>query len=66
LDMKTKLFKSITKVAGKIEPMVDWYNGETLDECRADWDEDCHHYGLPMDKVTVEFIECDQKTLKPL
>lgn len=64
-NMKTKLFKVTTKVAGKTEPMVDWYDGE-LAEARANWDEDCHRYGLPTDKVTVEFVECDPETLKPI
>ena len=48
------------------EPMVDWYEGESLDRAKVCWDEDCHRYGLPMDKLTVEFAECDPGTLKPL
>ena len=61
-----KLFKTITKVEGHQEPYVDWYEGNTESEARKCWDEDCHRYCLPMDKVTVHFVECDPTTLKPI
>jgi hypothetical protein len=64
--MKTKLFKSTTTVQGRKEPMVDWYNCDTEAKARAIWDEDCHRYGIPMDKASVVFVECDPETLKPL
>jgi hypothetical protein len=52
-----KQFKSITTVQGAKEPEA---------EAREVWAEDCHRYGLPMDKTTVQFIECDPATLKPI
>jgi len=59
-----KTFKAITKTAS-IDPFVDWYEGETEADARAVWSEDCHRCGLPMDRTTVEFVECDPVTLKP-
>ena len=64
--MKTKIFKATTKVEGVKEPMVDWYDGETEAAAREVWDEDCHRYGIPMNKTTVVFVEFDPETLKPL
>lgn len=61
-----RLWKSTTTVEGMKEPMVDWYDGATEAEARKAWDEDCHRYGLPMDKVTVVFQEYDRATNKPL
>lgn len=61
-----KFFRSTTKVEGMAEPMVDWYEGGTEAEARAAWDEDCHRYGVPMDKASVVFVECDRETLKPI
>lgn len=61
-----KLYRTTTTVQGMREPMIDWYQGATQDEAKACWDEDCHRYGLPMDKTSVVFTECDPVTLKPL
>lgn len=63
-----KLFRATTTVKGHMdgEPYVDWYEAETLEQARELWDEDCHRYQLPMDKVTVEFVECDPVTLVPV
>ncbi len=61
-----RLFKTISKVQGQHEPLVDWYYGATEAEARAAWDEDFRRYSLPMDKTTVEFIECDPVTMKPI
>lgn len=44
--------------------MVDWYYGETEAEARADFDEDCHRYGLPMDKTTVSVREATEAEAK--
>jgi hypothetical protein len=60
-----KLFRFTTKVEGMSEPMVDWYEGETVEAARVDYDEDTHRYGLPATGITVEIVECDPKTLMP-
>ncbi len=46
--------------------MVDWYEGVNEEQARADWDEDCHRYGLPMDRVSAVFTECDPATHEPI
>jgi len=65
MNATDKHWMTVTKVRRLAEPMVDWYHG-TEAEARAAWDEDCHRYGLPMADVTVEFIEVDPVTLRPL
>jgi hypothetical protein len=52
-----KWFRFETQVNGTAEPMVDWYYGETETEAREAWEEDCHRYGLPKDKITVTIRE---------
>lgn len=61
-----KLFRFTTTIAGRREPFVDWYEGATEAYAKADWDEDCHRYGLPLNQVTVTIVECDPQTLKPI
>lgn len=54
-----------SKVSSAIQDYVDWYEAETLEQAKADHDEDLHRYGLPPD-VKVEIVECDPITLKPI
>lgn len=61
-----KLFRTTTTVQGMREPMIDWYQADSVESARAFWVSDCARYGLPMDKTSVVFTECDPVTLKPL
>jgi len=61
-----KLFRATTKVGGFQEPMVDWYEADTLEQARALWAKDCKANGLPPKTTTVAIVECDIDTLKPL
>lgn len=61
-----KLFKAVTKVSFPKSEFSDWYNADSESTARALWDEDCHRYGLPMDKTTVVFVECNPATLEPI
>lgn len=70
--MSTKLYRASTTVDRTAQNVrtpysfTDWYEANSEAEARELWDEDCHRYGLPMDKTTVVFAECDQKTFKPI
>ena len=63
-----KLFKATTKTVSTVtaSEFADWYDADTLEDARAMWSEDCHRYGLLMDKTSVEFVECNPETLKPV
>lgn len=64
-----KLWRAKTKtVVGLAVPAdyTDWYHAQTQDEARELWLEDSHRYGVPLEKTTVELVECDEQTLKPI
>lgn len=54
-----------SKVSRAVQDYVDWYEADTLEQAKADHDEDLHRYGLPSDSL-VEIVECDPITLKPI
>jgi hypothetical protein len=65
--MSMKLFKSITKLQGKTEPYIDWYHATDLSDAKSQCDDEAKYFGLPMDyRRSVEFVECDMNTLKPV
>lgn len=57
-------FRIEAKIVGHKEPMVDWYKGATEAEALALHDEDCHRYGIPMDKMTVTIRPATAKELE--
>lgn len=65
-----KLYRVTTTTPDHVKGSVtgaftDWYEGETWQAAKADYDEDLHRYGLPAD-CKCEVVECDPVTLKPL
>ena len=69
LDQPLKLWRAKTKtVVGLAVPAdyIDWYHAATQEEARELWLEDAHRYGVPLHKTTVELVECDEQTLKPI
>jgi hypothetical protein len=65
--MKTKLFRATTKIEGTKEPFVDWFEAATLDAAKVLHDAEAKECGVPMDaRRTVEYVECNPETLKPL
>ena len=65
-NTKTRWFRFEARIEGRNEPLVDWYYGKTEAEARADFDEDCHRYGLPMDKTTVSVREATTEETRVL
>lgn len=71
--MKTRLFRFSTTVKDNVvcpspKQFVDWYEGETFEQAKADYDEDLHRYGLDSaDKCsfTVEERDIDTQKLVP-
>ena len=64
-----KMFQAKTKTiagASTATEFSDYYEADTEAQARQLWDEDCHRYGLPMDKTTVTITEVNTETLKPL
>ena len=61
-----RLFKATTTVTGHREPFVDWFTVESEAEARRQWSIECERNGLPAEKTTATFVECDPQTLKPL
>lgn len=64
--MICKFFRATTKIEGMSEQFVDWYNAYDEAEARADWEKEGRANGVPIEKATVEFVECDRKTLQPI
>lgn len=58
------LFRFETRVAGHNEPMVDWYDAVDEIAARALHDEDCHRYGIPVEKMTVTVRPATEKELE--
>ncbi len=52
-----KLFKVVAVVEGMADPMVDYYEGETLEQAEEVWLEDAHRYGIPMERTKVRITE---------
>lgn len=64
-----KLFRANTKVATstKTYDFTDWFEAETLEQAKSLCDAEAKDCGVPMDdRRTVDFVECDPKTLKPI
>jgi hypothetical protein len=61
-----KLFKTITTVQGTRESFVDWIETDDASKLRAEWESQCAECGVPIAKASVQFIECNPSTLKPV
>ena len=61
-------YKAITKTVAGMDTATefsDFYTADTMQAAADLWDEDCHRYGLPMDKTSVTFQQVDSD-LKPM
>lgn len=56
-EQPEKWWRFELRVEGHREPMVDWYYAETEAVARLFFDEDCHRYGIPMERATVTVRE---------
>lgn len=61
-----KLFRATTTVEDTKGTFVDWFRANNQEEARAGWETEAKACGVPVEKATVEFTECDTETLKPV
>lgn len=64
--MKLFRFKTTVERANRTPShFTDWYEAETLEQARKNYEEDLHRFGLPP-TVKTEVAEMNPETLKPV